>query len=53
MLVKVQVFPLIIIMVSGGGLANFYIFSWVMLVFLTDDSAWLQEAPLDIEVLPV
>ena len=23
------------------------------LVFVADDSAWLQEAPLDVEVLPV
>ena len=40
-------------MVSGGGLAYGREIRLGMLVFIADDSAWLQEAPLDIETLPV
>ena len=52
-LVKLQVFPIIIIMVSGGGLAEGREIRLGALVFVADDSAWLQEAPLDTEALPV
>ena len=40
-------------MVSGGGLAEGREIRLGALVFITDDSAWLQEAPLDVEALPV
>ena len=40
-------------MVSGGGLALGHEICLGMLVFIADDSAWLQEAPLNIEALPV
>ena len=40
-------------MVSGGGLAKGHEISLGALVFTADDSAWLQEAPLDVEALPV
>ena len=40
-------------MVSGGGLAEGREIHLGVLVFVTDDSAWLQEAPLDVEALPV
>ena len=53
MLVKLQVFPIIIVMVSGGGLAESREIRLGTLVFVADDSAWLEEVPLDIEALPV
>ena len=40
-------------MVSGGGLAEGRDIRLGALVFVADDSAWLQEAPLDVEALPV
>src|SRR3954466_8478769 len=40
-------------MVSGGGLAEGREIPLGALVFVADDSAWLQEAPLDFEALPV
>ena len=40
-------------MVSGGGLAEGREIRLGALVFIVDDSAWLQEAPLDVEMLPV
>ena len=40
-------------MVSGGGLAEGREIRLSVLVFVADDSAWLQEAPLDVEALPV
>ena len=40
-------------MVSGGGLAEGREIRFGALVFVADDSAWLQEAPLDVEALPV
>ena len=40
-------------MVSGGGLAEGREIHLGTLIFVADDSAWLQEAPLDIEALPV
>ena len=40
-------------MVSGGGLAEGREIRLDALVFITDDSAWLHEALLDIEALPV
>ena len=40
-------------MVSGGGLAEGREIRLGALVFVADDSAWLQEAPLDVEALPV
>ena len=39
-------------MVSGGGLALGREIRLGTLVFIADDSAWLQEAPLDVEALP-
>ena len=49
---KLQVFP-IIIMVSGGELAEGRVIRLDALVFVANDSAWLQEAPLDYEALLV
>ena len=40
-------------MVSGGGLAEGREIRLGALVFVADDSASLQETPLDIEALPV
>ena len=40
-------------MVSGGGLAEGREIRLGALVFVADDSAWLQEAPLDVDSLPV
>ena len=40
-------------MVSGGGLALGHEILLGMLVFIADDSAWLQAAPLDVETLPI
>ena len=40
-------------MVSSGGLAEGREIRLGALVFIADDSAWLQEAPLDVEALPV
>ena len=40
-------------MVSGGGLGEGCVIRLSVLVFIVDDSAWLQEAPLDLETLPV
>ena len=40
-------------MVSGGGLAEGREICLGALVFVADDSAWLQEAPLDIDALLV
>ena len=40
-------------MISGGGLAEGREIRLGVLVFVADDSAWLQEAPLDVEALPV
>ena len=40
-------------MVSGGVLVEGREIRLGALTFITDDSAWLQEAPLDIDVLPV
>ncbi|XBI56839.1 hypothetical protein VPH35_038359 [Triticum aestivum] len=40
-------------MVSGGGLTEGREIRLGALVFVADDSAWLQEAPLDVEALPV
>ena len=53
MLEKLGFFPIFIDMVSGGGLAKGHEIHLGALVFITDDSAWLQEAPLDVEALPV
>ena len=39
-------------MVSGGGLAEGREIHLGALVFVANDSAWLQEAPLDVETLP-
>ena len=46
------IFP-IITMVSGGGLTLGGEIRFGVLSFIADDSAWLQEAPLDVETLPV
>src|SRR4051812_28017372 len=40
-------------MVSGGGLAEGRKIRLGALMFVADDSAWLQEAPLDMDALPV
>ena len=48
-----MIFPIPINMVSGGGLAKGREIRLGALVFIADDSAWLQEAPLDFEALPV
>ena len=39
-------------MVSGGGLAEGREICLSALVFVVDDSAWLQEDPLDVDALP-
>ena len=39
-------------MVSGGGLAEGREIRLGALVFVADDSTWLQEAPLDVDALP-
>ena len=48
-----MIFPIPINMVSSGGLAEGREILLGALVFVADDSAWLQEAPLDVEALPV
>ena len=48
-----MIFLIPINMVSGGGLAEGREIHFGALVFVADDSAWLQEAPLDVEALPV
>ena len=48
-----MIFPIPINMVSGGGLAEGREIRFGALVFVADDSAWLQEAPLDVEALLV
>ena len=40
-------------MVSVGGLLEGHEIRLGALVFVSGDSAWLQEAPLDVEALPV
>ena len=40
-------------MVSGGGLAEGREIRLGALIFIADDSAWLQKAPLDVEAPPV
>ena len=40
-------------MFSGGALVEGHEIRLGALAFIIDDSAWLQEAPLDINVLPV
>ena len=40
-------------MVSAGGLAEGREIHLGALIFIADDSAWLQEAPLDVEALLV
>lgn len=40
-------------MVSAGGLVEGREIRLGALVFINDSSAWLQEAPLDVDVLPV
>ena len=40
-------------MVSGGGLVEGREIRLGALVFVADDSAWLQEAPLDVDALPI
>ena len=40
-------------MVSGGALVEGREIRLRALKFIADDSAWLQEAPLDVEALPV
>ena len=52
-LVKLRFFLIPIVMVSGGGMAEGREIRLGALVFDADDSAWLQEAPLNVEALPV
>src|SRR3954467_8659846 len=40
-------------MVSGGALVEGREIRLGALMFIADDSAWLQEAPLDVDALPV
>ena len=40
-------------MVSGGALVEGHEIRLGALTFIADNSAWLQEAPLDIDALPV
>jgi hypothetical protein len=40
-------------MSSGGGLFLGREIHLGALTFIADDSAWLQEAPLDVEALPI
>ena len=40
-------------MVSGGVLVEGHEIRLGALTFITDDSSWLQEAPLDIDALPI
>ena len=49
---KLQVFPTII-MVFGGEMVQGREIRLGELIFIVDDSVWLQEAPLDVEALPV
>ena len=48
-----MIFPIPINMVSGRGLAKGHEIRLGALVFIANDSAWLQEVPLDVEALPV
>ena len=48
-----MIFPIPVIMVSGRGLAEGREIRLGVLVFIADASAWLHEAPLDVEALPV
>ena len=50
---KLQFFPISFIMVSGEVLVEDREIRLGALTFVADDSAWLQEAPLDIDALPV
>ena len=53
MIGEVAIFPIPINMVSGRGLAEGGEIRLGALVFVADDSSWLQEAPLDVEALPI
>ena len=53
MLEKLQFFPIAFIMVSGGVLVEGHEIRLGALTFIADDSAWLQEAPLNVDALPV
>ena len=48
-----MIFPISFIMVSGGVLVEGREICFGALTFIADDSAWLQEAPLNIDALPV
>ena len=48
-----MIFPIPINMVTGGGMSKGHEIRLSALVFIADDSAWLQEAPLDVDALPV
>ena len=48
-----MIFSIPVNMVSGGGLAKGHEIRLGALVFTDDDSAWLQEAPIDVEAIPV
>ena len=50
---EVAIFPISFVMVSGGVLVEGREIRLGALTFIADDSAWLQEAPLDIDALPV
>ena len=49
---KVAFSSTFISMVLGGDLVMGREFRLGALIFIADDSAWLQEAPLDVEALP-
>ena len=50
---EVAIVPIAFILVSGGVLVEGREIRLGALTFIADDSAWLQEALLDIDVLPV
>ena len=50
---KLRIFLISLIMVSGGALVEGREIRLGALTFIADDSAWLQEAPLDVDALLV
>ena len=50
---EVAFLPITFIMVAGGVLVEGREIHLGALTFIADDSAWLQEAPLDVDALPV
>ena len=48
-----MIFPIPLIMVSCGVFVEGREIRLGALTFIADDSAWLQEAPLDVDALPI